>query len=324
MFLHLVGKLTPDQVVSHLTSSTAELPGNILSVYTHALIDALIDIPVSGATYGIVIEILCALLAAMTTQVYAPLDFDSDQQSIKIILNHPRIEQLLTTLLGLFVMDVVPNGSSSFHEENHSLLSRILAISSRVISLPLDLVAYLFPPKSQEVFLGMYSIHMFLILVHQPCDGSEVDSYTPFRRALADLIDDDMVNTSNNPHIPFQVLYNAIVQVPLKQEWPLLLMFTLITENTLFCDYLLSKSDLHHYIVEILYHFYNEKDSSSNFSYIMISFLLRLSQDETFAKNAHSLVRVPNVSLPPDIYFNEVSLGSYYFHCSPSLIHCLD
>uniref|UniRef100_A0A6A7G7W3 Dymeclin n=1 Tax=Hirondellea gigas TaxID=1518452 RepID=A0A6A7G7W3_9CRUS len=148
-----------------------------------------------------------------------------------------------------------------------------------------------------------------------------------FRSALEELLDsefrDSQIQDEKAGRISFSALYECIASCisfessnPFQRftrEWGILIFYTFLHRNRAFRDYLFSRSDIDVIVLPILRKLYDEKDLSSNSTYMILIILLILSEDSTFCETVHKRLPKVNVSWFRESILHEISIGSLTF-----------
>eukprot|EP01083_Nonionella_stella_P218065 782316_1 len=314
-----------------------------------AIVDAVIDFPLMVTTFDLHLELLYVFISVCSTQMYLPLELDSDDVFINAFMNescHTRAQEFTHALLKRIVLR---NESADEHVRKHQegMLERLTGVVASIFWLPVRIFHYFFPVPPKHFPLSQHAALSLLIISHQrPVFYSIPDSdqtsrsspgtdmserktrdvvVNPYAKSIEQLRDADMGGFEDDDdgfvfRISFRELYECLsgcltyesssMLQEQSREWGVLLLYAFLHHNKSFRDFLFSRSDLDEIILPLCRKLYHEEHLSGNATYMLLIVMLILSEDSAFCETIHKHYILEEVPWVKEVILHDISLGS--------------
>ncbi|KAK0085688.1 hypothetical protein PV325_004634 [Microctonus aethiopoides] len=287
-----------------------------------ALIDIIIDVPLSEFTYVVHLEAINCLLVLLSVQLFSPTSAEYSTVFKIIMRNEHSVHApiVVCTLLHNFVQQEHAPPGLLAREAGGSIVFSIAAglwnvitrgmgssfknvqISNNGISEDEE--------KKRDIDTPLASQSLLLLLV---LTNHCTTTYNPYRDALFSFtnVDDDHSTLPTKAVTPFRYnldkVYNTICRVPNTNEVTLLL-YMLLHRNPCVKEQIIKRADIQLLVTPILQILYHAPDNTSHHIYMSLIILLILSEDESFNKRIHEIM-LKGVTWYTERCISEISLG---------------
>ncbi|KAK0175449.1 hypothetical protein PV327_009197 [Microctonus hyperodae] len=287
-----------------------------------ALIDIIIDVPLSEFTYVVHLEAINCLLVLLSVQLFSPTSAEYSTVFKIIMRNEHSVHApiVVCTLLHNFVQQEHAPPGLLAREAGGSIVFSIAAglwnvitrgmgssfknvqISNNGISEDEE--------KKRDIDTPLASQSLLLLLV---LTNHCTTTYNPYRDALFSFtnVDDDHSTLPTKAVTPFRYnldkVYNTICRVPNTNEVTLLL-YMLLHRNPCVKEQIIKRPDIQLLVTPILQILYHAPDNTSHHIYMSLIILLILSEDESFNKRIHEIM-LKGVTWYTERCISEISLG---------------
>ena len=199
-----------------------------------------------------------------------------------------------------------------------------------IVHIPMRLYEYFFPSNADACPLSDRSMLLLCTLVNNytvgGCCEKKESRYNgivnPFRESFINIGDDhksvngiiysDYDEGTEDIYIPrtsFEILYQSLGP-SLKGGRGAMLLYTLLSSNARFKDFVLARDDLDTIVLPILETIYHASKIAPSHLYVLLILLLILSEDVSFNEGAHKRITVGKVLWFKEYRLNDITLGS--------------
>jgi hypothetical protein len=280
---------------------------NICRELTIALVSVLADVDLNPVTADLHLEIIKLLIVLCSSQMFGNGDFAPFIDFV-LELDRDKLMRLSNRLLNVFIQRV-PDNQSIFQEESKrsGLLSGMFSSILNLFAFPFQIYNYLFQQKTESLSLSDHALQLLLILAHQKFSKGSNE----FQSIISSLEDEnfDSPKNDNTPLVSFSRLFDALVNC-LPDSKATLAICMLFRFNKLFKEYMFVKSDLSSLISPMLCKLYQEAETISTETYVILIILLILSEDPEFSRFIHTRLQIESVPWTKDVLIKDISLGS--------------
>ncbi|XP_043232636.1 dymeclin-like [Amphibalanus amphitrite] len=301
--------LSEEELVRQLE---APAPAGQLETLLTGLVEVLVDVPLTDATYYIHLESLNTLLVLLACQLYSVKQAQSlvvyrTLMSGRCAMHAPILVRTLLrhTVARQPVPDARYTGGGSLVFGLASGLWSALTLGYGSQPAVEERAPGGLPPLAQQ------SLHTLLVLGNH-CTGDR-QLFNPFRQALFHMTDlqdpaeTHLADAGDGFGFAMSSLYSLLCSPPCTDQTTLLL-YLLIHKNTAFRHFVLARTDLDALVLPTLRVLYHAPESSSHHIYMSLIVLLILSEDELFNRSVHSTM-LHQVSWYTERPLTEISLG---------------
>ncbi|TKR57397.1 hypothetical protein L596_030872 [Steinernema carpocapsae] len=280
--------------------------------FYNVILSTIAELPVNEHTNPVHMESVRCTLVILGRQLFTDSIDVTDGFCSYILSQGPEQNVALTkALLTNFVLHNSPLPGLKKSEPE----SVVISLATSMWSMLQTVTGYDNPPTEEEdpeQTLGSLSCLLLLTLTCHPC---KPETQNNVKDALAVFLNAQEVSACSIDVITFKVDYSALYNrlcCTVKQQPPMLLLYTLLHKNSGFRNYVLSRINLENLVVPVIKVLNAGPDSTSATShhlYLSLIVLLILSEDEFFCKVVHETI-LNNVD-----WFNterplgEISLG---------------
>lgn len=304
------------------STSSSENPVSRLESFFEALVEIIIDVPLSEFTYVVHLEAVNCLLVLLSVQLFSqtPAEYSSIYRIAMHEEQSAHASIMVYTLLHNFVQqDHAPPGLLT-QQNGGGLVLSIAAGLWNVITMGMGSNSKNVQvsnggttedeerKRDTETPLASQSLLLLLVLTNH-CTAT----HNPYRDALYCFTDsqDDGDATPTKTVMSFKfnldALYTTICKVPNTDETTLLL-YMLLHRNPTVKAYIMKRADIQLLVIPILQILYHAPDNTSHHIYMSLIILLILSEDDTFNKNVHEIM-LKGVTWYTERSISEISLG---------------
>ncbi|XP_015513933.2 dymeclin isoform X2 [Neodiprion pinetum] len=332
---YLLETVGEEEMIRHVESmpqrtNAPESSVSRLESFFEALVETIIDVPLSEFTYVVHLEAVNCLLVLLSVQLFSqtPAEYSS---VYKIAMHEDQSAHasiMVYTLLHNFVrQDHAPPGLLTQQNGGGLVLSIAGVVRKHILAGLWNVITMGMAKNSKNVQvsnvgttedeerqrdtetpLASQSLLLLLVLTNH-CTAT----HNPYRDALYTFTDsqDDCTVTPAKAAMSFKFnldeLYTTICKVPNTDETTLLL-YMLLHRNPTVKAYIMKRADIQLLVIPILQILYHAPDNTSHHIYMSLIILLILSEDDTFNKNVHEIM-LRGVTWYTERSISEISLG---------------
>ncbi|XP_077139558.1 dymeclin isoform X2 [Ranitomeya variabilis] len=283
------------------------------------LIHLIVEVPLLDITYSILLEAVTALVVFLSYQLFRK-EIIHEGAIQKYLLQGrclPYTSRLVKTLLYNFIRQEKspPPGSHIFQQQAegggllYGLASGVASGLWTVLTLG-GVGSKPTPAQEQSSPLANQSLLLLLVLANIT---DAPDCPNPFRQSITSFrnTQDSSVPLSPSPHsfqINFNSLYTALCDQQ-KSDQAMLLLYTLLHQNSNVRTYVLARTDIESLVLPILEILYHVEERNSHHVYMSLIILLILTEDDGFNQSIHEVI-LKNITWYSERVLTEISLGS--------------